>query len=156
MEGPMPEVRKARTEEIPDVAHFYQDERYSAGLDPSDILVIARDQGCLVGVHRLCHEHGALVLRGMRVSQACRRQGVGSAMLRLATSLMENCPCYCIAHRYLTSFYAQRGFIEIDPDHAPEFLRRRLEGYRQDLGLDVVILRSDERSRAAPQRIDTR
>jgi hypothetical protein len=49
--------------------------------------------------------------------------------------------CYCIAYRNLRSFYAEIGFIEIDPAIAPPFLAERHAGYRREGGLDVIIMR---------------
>jgi GNAT superfamily N-acetyltransferase len=131
------------------VEGFYREADYSAGVNPSDRLVIAEADNTLLGSCRLCDEQGVLVLRGMRVKQEAQRQGIGTEMLRSAEKIMAGRACYCIPYRYLSSFYAHVGFKEIAPHQAPEFLRHRLKQYRQTLRLDVIIMWRDHGSLAA-------
>jgi N-acetylglutamate synthase-like GNAT family acetyltransferase len=134
-------ARKARAEEFERVAAFYRDNGYEPGISPSDIIVVAESGGVLYGAVRICQEHDVLVLRGMRVGESMRRQGIGTRLLRAVESLIGARECFCIPHRYLRPFYGRIGFVEIGATAAPRFLRERCAAYRRDYGLDVIVMR---------------
>src|SRR6266704_1969885 len=77
----MSEVTVASTSELPEVAAFYATCGYGGGISQADTVLVSRIRGQLVGVVRLCPQEGVVVLRGMQVHPAFRRQGVGSRLL---------------------------------------------------------------------------
>lgn len=48
----------------------------------TDALVVAEHEGVLGGAVRICDAHDVLVLRGMRVREGMRRQGIGARLLQ--------------------------------------------------------------------------
>jgi len=75
----MSEVTVASTSELPEVAAFYATCGYGGGINQADTVLVSRICGQLVGVVRLCPQEGVVVLRGMQVHPAFRRQGVALA-----------------------------------------------------------------------------
>ncbi len=134
-------TREAWPDEFDRIVKYFQSEGYEPAIGQADSIVVAEDDGALCGTARLCVEHGKLILRGVRVKEGLRRQGVGTQLLRALIPVIGDRECLCVAHRYLRSFYAEIGFVEIDPAIAPPFLARRHEGYRREGGLDVIIMR---------------
>jgi GNAT superfamily N-acetyltransferase len=127
------------------VETFYEETAYYGGLKAADTVIVAESDSELVGAVRLCEEEGTLVLRGMRVREDFRRQGVGTQILAAVDRFAGERRCYCIAHRYLRSFYGQIGFDEIQMNAAPVFLQHRLAKYIEQ-GLDVIIMARERRS----------
>ncbi len=137
----MARIRTAYPQEFEDVAAFYRRNDYLPEIDRDDSLVVAEREGALCGAVRLCEEHGVLVLRGMRVTQAAQRRGIGTMLLETAAALIGGRECYCVPHRYLCRFYAHIGFEEIEPCRAPPFLQQRWAEYQREYDLDVIIMR---------------
>jgi predicted N-acetyltransferase YhbS len=137
----MPTTRVIHSHEFGKIKAFYQENGYSQSLDPTDKILVAEDGGEICAALRLCHEHGYLVLRGMRVSPEFQRQGIGSQLLRFALEGIQNEVCFCIPHSHLRDFYAQIGFEQISPEKAPAYLASRLDRYRRKYGLDVILMR---------------
>ena len=133
-------TRKAHREEFERIAAFYRDNDYRPTIAPADVIVVAENDGTLCGAVRICEEHNVLVLRGMRVREDLRRQGIGTRLLRAAEAVIGGREGFCIAHRYLDFFYGQIGFVEIEEGRTPPFLRERCAEYRCEHGLDVIIL----------------
>jgi N-acetylglutamate synthase-like GNAT family acetyltransferase len=123
------------------VVAFYRASGYQAKISPRDVLVIAEQDGVLCGALRVCQEEGVLVLRGVRVVEGMRRQGIGTELLRVAQVAMGSRECFCIPHRYLTSFYGRVGFAEIGLEEAPAFLRERCVCYRREHEVDALVMR---------------
>jgi N-acetylglutamate synthase-like GNAT family acetyltransferase len=134
-------TRKALPEELERIAAFYADNDYTPAINPADVMIVAENEGMLCGAVRLCHEHGVLVLRGMRVLDRLRRQGIGTLLLRTVAPVIGEGECFCIPHRFLRSFYGRIGFVEVQAADAPAFLRERCAAYRRQYGLDVIIMR---------------
>lgn len=134
-------TRKAHPEEFEQVTAFYRDNDYEPAISPSDIIVVAENNGALCGAVRLCEEHGNLVLRGMRVCMGMRRQGIGTHLLQAVESIIGKRECFCIPHRHLRAFYGRIGFVEIEATGAPLFLRDRCAEYERIHDLDVIIMR---------------
>jgi GNAT superfamily N-acetyltransferase len=122
-------VRCTLPTELKRVKTFYREIAYYGGLKAADTVIVAESDGELVGAVRLCEKEGVLVLRGMRVRENFQRQGVGTQILITVDKFVGDRRCYCIAHRYLRSFYGQIGFDEIQLKAAP-FLQRRVAIYR--------------------------
>lgn len=122
------------------IAAFYRENRYAPEIGPADVVLVAECDAGLCGAVRLCHEHGKLVLRGMRISEGMRRRGVGTQLLKTAVLSLGDRECFCLPHRYLQSFYGRAGFVCLEEQQAPRFLRERCINYRQGYGLDVIIM----------------
>ena len=122
------------------IAAFYQQQAYAPALESADRFVVVKEAGALCGVVRVCREQGVLVLRGMRVSQEKQRRGIGSRLLLALEPLLEDNPCFCIAHAHLRTFYGQIGFVEIPVAQAPLFLQERIAGYRQDHRVSAILM----------------
>ena len=101
-------VHIASPDEFRGVADLYRETDYAGGVLPSDRIVVAKSDGRLLGAYRLVREHDVLVLRGMRVRAALRRQGIGTRLLDALQDIEE--PCYCVPHAYLEGFYGRAGF----------------------------------------------
>jgi N-acetylglutamate synthase-like GNAT family acetyltransferase len=137
-------TRVAHPGEFDRIAAFYRDNGYTPPISPADVIVVAEvagNEGALCGAVRLCNERSVIVLRGMRVREHMRRQGIGTRLLHAVESVIGGRECFCIPHRYLRSFYGQIGFVEIEPTEAPEFLRERWATYGREYGLDVILMR---------------
>jgi N-acetylglutamate synthase-like GNAT family acetyltransferase len=137
-------TRAAHPADFERVAAFYRDNGYEPTISPADVIVVAgvaENEGALCGAVRLCDEHSVLVLRGMRVCEDMRRQGIGTRLLHAVEPVIGGRECFCIPHRYLRSFYGQIRFLEIEPTETPEFLRERFATYRREYGLDVILMR---------------
>jgi len=134
-------ARKAHPEELERIAAFYHDNDYRPAISPADVIVVAENEDALYGAVRICDEHDALVLRGMRVGKDTRRRGIGTRLLQAAEPVIGARECFCIPHRHLRSFYGRIGFVEIEATEAPSFLRERCAEYRREYGLDVIIMR---------------
>jgi hypothetical protein len=76
----------------------------------------------------------------MRVLEEHRGRGVGKAILDLLARKGNNRDCYCIPYGSLRQFYSAKGFNEIAPEKAPDFLGNRFKNYRAR-GLDVILMR---------------
>ena len=134
-------TRKAHADEMGRIAAFYRANEYKPTIRPTDAIFIAEnDDGKLYGAVRLCEENNSLVLRGMRVSGRMQRQGIGTRLLEIAELSIGDRECFCIPHRYLQSFYGRIGFVVIDECEAPSFLQARCTEYRDEFGLDVIIM----------------
>jgi GNAT superfamily N-acetyltransferase len=136
-------VRRLGPSELGRVERFYHDTDYGGGVSADDDVLVAERGEQLVGALRLCREFDVVVLRGMRVRDGFRRQGIGTALLRGAAEAVGKRVCYAIPHRYLRGFYAQVGFDEQGAADAPRELRARLEQYRE-WGLDAILMRRSD------------
>jgi GNAT superfamily N-acetyltransferase len=137
-------TREARPGEFERIAAFYRDTGYTPPINPADVIVVAEvaeSKRALCGAVRVCDEHAVLVLRGMRVCEGMRRQGIGTHLLEAVEPVIGGRDCFRIPHRYLRSFYGRIGFAEIEPSEAPEFLRERWAAYGREYGLDVILMR---------------
>lgn len=132
-------VRLAQAADFDQIVSAYYAWGYGGGIKPEDTTWLALIEGELVGVVRIAPENGTLVLRGMRIAESQRRQGLGSRMLCDIARWLENRECYCIPYAHLVEFYGQIGFLEIAPHAAPPFLVDRAADYEKR-GLDVAIM----------------
>lgn len=119
----MVRTMKAHTDEMGRIAAFYRANEYRPTIRPTDVIVIAKNDGKFCGAVRLCEENSRLVLRGMRVSARMRRQGIGTQLLETAELFIGDREYFCISHHYLQSLYGRKGFVVIDESEAPSFLR---------------------------------
>ena len=109
------------------------------GLRARDTVLAAVRASTLVGVVRLCPEHGVVVLRGMQVLPDFERQGIGLDLLDKCLPKVNDSLCYCIPWSYLEQFYSSGGFERSEPADVPGFLSRRYFGYLQK-GRDVILM----------------
>ena len=134
------DIHSAKASEIDDLANFYRITGYGGSVAPADRVVYATEEERIIGAGRLSEEEGVLVLRGMRVLKEHRSRGVGSAILESLVSVESGRDRYCIPYSNLRHFYAAKGFEEIKPFEAPNFIYNRFNGYRAR-GLDVILMR---------------
>ena len=125
----MSEVTVASTSELPEVAAFYATCGYGGGISQADTVLVSRICGQLVGVVRLCPQEGVVVLRGMQVHPAFRRQGVGSRLLSACIPFLNAGRTFCLPYTHLVSFYGGAGFGIVEPSELPAFLAARLSSY---------------------------
>lgn len=149
MTGANVAVRLGSAADLPAVAELYRAWNYRSQARPDDLLVVAEDEGRVVGVVRLAIEHGHEVLRGMRVQPAFQRSGIGTRMLALLVQQLRSHECFAIPYVHLLGFYGQCAFREIPPDQAPRFLAERADSYRAE-GLDMTIIRRSSQIVSAP------
>ena len=125
------EIRHAMAEDMPRVRRFYAERNYGGEIRPEDSVLLAEQEGTLIGVVRLASEEGTTVLRGMQVHPAFQRQGIGTRLLASVARVLGTQPCFCIPYAHLVDFYSKIEFVVIDPAEAPPFLSSRLVRYRQ-------------------------
>ena len=133
-------IESAKASAINGLTAFYHAAGYGGSVAPEDQVVYATEKGQTIGVGRLSSEKGVFVLRGMRVLKEHRGRGVGKSILDLLVTKGNNRDCYCIPYGSLRQLYSAKGFNEIAPDEAPDFLRNRFKKYRVS-GLDVILMR---------------
>jgi len=134
------DIHSAYASELGDLANFYRITDYGGSVAPADRVVYATEEERIIGAGRLSEEEGVLVLLGMRVLKEHRGRGAGSAILDSLVSEVSSRDCYCIPYKYLRHFYAAKGFEEIKPLEALNFICNRFRGYRAR-GLDVMLMR---------------
>ncbi len=124
---------------------FYAAEGYTGPTEPDDDVVLAKQDGEVVGVVRLVDEAGVQLLRGMYVGTDVQRQGIGSRMLakfeqRLDSGRVDEAFLTCGPH--LEGFYRQIGFRLAGPSVSPpDFLVRRRDGYTSRYGEQIIMYR---------------
>ncbi len=134
------EIRAASSVDRERVVAFLDQQGYPHLIDERDRHFIAEQDGQIVASVRLSSVEPALVLRGMRVRQDCRRQGIGRRLLALVAQEIGREPCYCLPYSWLDSFYGEAGFRPISAAQAPSFLAERHVRYVAN-GQDVIIMR---------------
>lgn len=132
---------RAGPEEFDRILAFYRDNDYRPAINPTDVIIVAEEEGVLCGAVLLREEHDVLVMRGMRVHESLQRQGIGTRLLQAVVPIIGERACFCIPHRYLRSFYGRIGFEEVQAADAPSFLQERCAKYRHEYCLDVIIMR---------------
>ncbi|WP_454261316.1 GNAT family N-acetyltransferase [Pseudoxanthomonas mexicana] len=133
------DVAVAEKNELPAAQRFYESRGYGgAAVVPSDFVVRAKERDRIVGVGRLCQEHGLLWLRGMQVDPQFQRQGIGARILGRLDQEIGNRWCCCLPYDHLVNFYRQAGF-EPATESLPMALGERLDSYLSR-GLKVVAM----------------
>ena len=124
---------------MPAAQTFYESRGYGgAPIVPSDFVVIAKHQGAIVGIGRLCQEQDLLWLRGMQVSPELQRQGLGGQILHRLDLEIGARWCCCLPYSHLIEFY-RRARFEQAHTNLPPALSLRLSGYLAR-GLSVVAM----------------
>ena len=134
------QLRQASQEDTPRLLAFYQETGYSKGINPADVVVLAEEEGRIIGALRLCQEQGTLVLRGMRVQEEWQRQGVGTRLLQVAGERIGKRICYCLPHPHLEGLYGRIGFERVKLAAVPRFLRARQAEYRER-GVETILMK---------------
>ena len=98
---------------------FYRDHGCAVVTKPSDSLLVVheRESDRIAGAARLVTQHeGVQFLRGVFVSPAWRRRGVGTMLARAATEHSEQAsrPCFTCVFDELSPLYARAGFAALD------------------------------------------
>ena len=127
----MTDVYEAKSHELEEIQKFYELESYRFGAIYQDRFVIARQNQKIIGIVKLCLEEKILVLRGMRVTKAYQKKGIGRNLLKLINKIIGTEKCYCLPYNYLEEFYGKIGFKKIDPELAPPHLLKRLKEYHK-------------------------
>ena len=132
-------VETAGESELVEAQSFYDSRGYGgAAIEPTDIVVLAKNATKIVGIGRLCQEDGFVCLRGMQVSPEFQRQGLGSRILQRLEKELGSNPCYCLPYQHLLTFYRQAGFEQVSTN-LPQILDQRLTEY-STRGLAVIAL----------------
>ena len=132
-------IAVAEKQELPAAQAFYESRGYGgAPIVSSDFVVIARHQGAIVGIGRLCQEQDLLWLRGMQVSPELQRQGLGGQILHRLDLEIGARWCCCLPYSHLIEFY-RRARFEQAHTNLPPALSLRLSGYLAR-GLSVVAM----------------
>ncbi len=112
--------------QLPEAKTFYKSANYHAPLTSKDIFFAAYDSDTMVGLVRLTHEEGVHVLRGMQVKPAYQFLGIGTHLIRMLETTINQQGCFCIPHAWLDKFYGQIGFVTVDQfEKVPPFLVNR-------------------------------
>jgi len=119
-------VGGVRIEERADVEAFYRRElKRAVPLERDQEIFAARDGAAIVAALRLCPEAGTLVLRTVVVAEGRRGQGIGRALLLVASTAIGPRECWCFPWSYLEDFYGAIGFVRVSDDAVPATLRHR-------------------------------
>ena len=115
MTGTSPIVLEiARAEpELGAIRAFYASCGYTGPTEPDDEVVLAKDDGVIVGVVRLVDERGVRLLRGMYVGPDVQRRGIGSLMLARFEQLLDARrvdEAFLTCGPHLEGFYGRIGF----------------------------------------------
>lgn len=132
----------AGSDDLSEVSAFYARHGYSHGDLSKDFVVVARKENRLVGVGRICAEHGFQILRGMQVDDECQREGVGRAILARLDEAIGPRECFTLPWAHLEQFYGSIGFVKISPKDAPPHLRDRSEEYYRRHGNIIAMGKS--------------
>lgn len=125
-------LREAGALDAERVRAFYVACGHSGPLEPAERVLIAETAGQIVGAVRLCVEHGAQVLRTMRVRPDAQRRGIGRLLLGRFVTMLATAECFCLPYAHLAGFYGAIGFEPIGPEALPPHLVARLAGYRRE------------------------
>lgn len=125
----MAHIRVANQSDAEKVDAFYARFSKSARMATSDSIMIAEEEGKVIGAIRLCTEEGYHVARTMIVDEEYRGKGIGKQMLAAFEELICNLDCYGIAYEYLKTFYGRIGFSPILEQKAPAHLQKRYREY---------------------------
>jgi len=117
---------------------------YRRTIDPADTVWLAERAHEADGVVRVAAEQGTLVLRGMRIAEHARRQGLGTRMLQAISGWLGDRECYCVPYPHLVEFYRQIGFVVLELADAPAFLAERVAEYRRT-GQEAILMRRPPR-----------
>jgi N-acetylglutamate synthase-like GNAT family acetyltransferase len=126
--------------DLADIAALYAEAGYGAAIDAADKILVARADGELAGVVRLCTEEGVAVLRGLQVRAGFQRQGIGSRLLAACGPWLSLREAFCLPYTHLVDFYAAAGFVLVSSEALPGFLARRLDSYLAK-GQQVLAMR---------------
>ena len=132
-------IQRALPADLGRIARAYEAWGYREGIKPEDIAWLAMSGEDLIGTVRVAPENDTLVLRGMRIAEVWRRQGIGKQMLDVIAAWLENRECYCVPYTHSLAFYGRIGFTEISAEVAPAFLATRLREYNRR-GLHVALM----------------
>lgn len=124
---------------------FYTSCGYAGPTEPDDEVVLAKDDGEIVGVVRLVDESGVRLLRGMHVGPDVQRRGIGSRMLARFEQLLDARrvdEAFLTCGPHLEEFYGRIGFRIAGPSVTPpEFLVKRRDGYTSRYGAQIIMYR---------------
>ena len=126
-------------ERYKDVQEFYSSIGYLKNIREEDRIIGALSQDRIIGAVRIAMEDDVFVLRGMQIGLNFQRQGIGTRMLNVVNSLIEQNICWCIPYEWLESFYNQIGFKKIQEEHAPLFLQKRIIETRQHARVIMMV-----------------
>lgn len=147
------QIRIARPDEYSRVLSIYATLGYRRTIEPADTVWLAERGEETVGIVRVAAEHGTLVLRGMRVAEPARRQGLGTRMLLAIAEWLGDRECYCVPYPHLAGFYGQIGFVVHDLAKAPVFLAERVAEYRRS-GQEAILMRRQTSGHVVRERIE--
>lgn len=122
---------------------FYRDCKRDTQLDSENDLLVAQNGNRIIGIVRLCREHGHFVLRTMQIHAEYQRQGIGLKLLEKYDQLLNErqiAEIYCMPYSHLESFYSRIGFVKIIESDAPMFLQERVKATRIRKPNEPVIL----------------
>jgi GNAT superfamily N-acetyltransferase len=112
---------------------FYRRCGYDDIAHRGEKVIIAKEQGSIIGVVRLCRDRGVLLLRGMEVAEGFRHRGVATRLLTKVQEAVGDGECYGISYAHLEKLYSGGGFDFLsDEGIAPMAVRSRLATYRQE------------------------
>ncbi len=133
-------IQESAPGDIDQVREFYKKVDYDSYINPECRIVVARHDGEIIGVARVCMENSIRMLRGMEVAPEFQRQGIGSRILLLINSILKNQECLVLPYGHLEYFYSQIGFKKIKEEDSPGFLQERIAGYRQEMPDKTFII----------------
>ena len=106
-----------------------------------EFVLIARDEGEIIGAVRLMKRGDTLTLRGMFIDEKYQRQGLGTKMLGVLKREIGEEECYCLSRTHLEDFYGFIGFKKIPFDSVPKNLKKRYDEVRKEY--DVIAMKKD-------------
>ncbi|WP_215780664.1 GNAT family N-acetyltransferase [Paludibacterium sp. B53371] len=120
------DISPATSAERSAVQAFYTLVGYNGSLRETDLIMVARLHGQLVGAVRLCLEQQTMVLRGMQIHPLHQQQGIGARLLGACIPHLQLATAYCLPYAHLRNFYGHAGFETVSASELPPFLAERL------------------------------
>ena len=123
--------------QLPLANQFYK-RVYKKGVASKDETVfILKDQEiiCSAKLRRLDKQ---LLLTGVACDAEHRGQGYASQLIAKLL-LLQKQPVYCFPYLHLQRFYSRLGFVDADPQQAPEIVAKKFYSYSKNRKLQLMV-----------------
>ena len=117
-------VRPARAADLGAILALLREAQGDAEDVAPEQFVVAEAEGRVVACGRLRRYGDVVEVASIAVAAACRRNGVGSAVVRALMAAAAP-PLYLVCATHNLSYFARFGFREVPPAEAPEALRAK-------------------------------
>lgn len=146
-------VRVAGDNDQENIQLLYAEWGKSFGNSRNDHYFVAEIDGDLIGAVNLAFEDPVLVVRSLFVREAHRGIGVASKLLAAVDKELALAEAYCVCFKEQEFIGDHIGMNAIGGLTAPEFLRERLAGLRENYP-DVILMKRSAGIEVKPIHVD--